>query len=212
MAKIGELGFLAKAGILLVIFAAIGGTIYYFVLIPEYKKNGDLRSDLDKQQQENNRLRELEKERDKLRAQMVQLQFELDNEKKIVPADKDADEFIKLLHDNAASAGIEIRRYTAMPVSAREFYTEVPFQIDIDGPYYSVLNFFERLSKTDRIVNVNSLQMSNVANPGPSKVKTSGYTFAPGESVLASCTATTFFSRDLQEGLPVVPPVVPPKK
>ncbi|HEV2990537.1 MAG TPA: type 4a pilus biogenesis protein PilO [Candidatus Angelobacter sp.] len=205
-----ELGFLAKAGILLVVFAIIGGAVYYFVLIPKYKENEGLRTQLTQKQAENNRLRELEKDRDKLKAQIFELQRELDVEKKIVPADKDADEFIKLLHDNAAGAGIEIRRYTAMPVSAKEFYTEVPFQIDIDGPYYSIMNFFDRISKTDRIVNVGSLQMSNVANPGPSKVKTSGYTFAPGESVLASCTATTFFSRDLQEGLPVVQP--PPKK
>jgi len=39
-------------------------------------------------------------------------------------------------------AGIEIRRYTAKPVSTREFYTEVPFEVELDGPYYSVLNFF----------------------------------------------------------------------
>jgi type IV pilus assembly protein PilO len=206
MAKIDELGFLAKAGILLVVFAIIGGAVYYFVLIPKYKENDGLRTQLTAKQQENERLRVYEKDLRNLVAQQDQLQRQLDIQKKIVPADKNADEFIKLLHDNAASAGIEIRRYTALPISTKEFYTEVPFQIDIDGPYYSVMNFFDRISKTERIVNVGSLQMSNVANPGPSKVKASGYTYAPGESVLASCTATTFFSRDLEAGLPVLPP------
>jgi len=38
--------------------------------------------------------------------------------------------------------------------------------------------------------------VSNTKATGPSKVKTT-YPYAPGESVVASCTATTFFSHDL---------------
>lgn len=207
--RFSDLGFLAKAGILLVVFAAIGGAAYYFLLIPKIKENEELQKQVRLKQDDNDRLRPMEQNLPALRAQKAQLEIQLELLKKIVPADKDADEFIKLLHDNAASAGIEIRRYTSMPVATKEFYTEIPFQIDIDGPYYSVMNFFERVAKAERIVNVNSLQMSSVGNPGPSKVKGT-YNFAPGESVLASCTATTFFSHDLQVDLPVTP--APPKK
>lgn len=191
--------------IMLVACIAIGVGLYWFILVPKYKENEDVSRQLTAKQQDNNQLRVYEKDLGHLQKQQELLHDQLEQQKKIVPADKNADEFIKLLHDNAASAGIEIRRYTSMPISAKEFYTEVPFQIDIDGPYYSVMSFFERIGKADRIVNVNSLQMSNVANPGPSKVKTT-YTFAPGESVVASCTATTFFSRDLQADLPVLSP------
>jgi type IV pilus assembly protein PilO len=205
MAKFDEMSVLAKLGILLVIFAALGGAVYYFVLVPKYKENEQIRANLTEKQAENTRLKDVEKDLDKLRVQLAQMQAQTEIQKKIVPADKDADEFIKLLHDNASSAGIEIRRYTAMPVGNKEFYTEIPFQIDIDGPYYSVMNFFDRIAKTERIVNVASLQMSNVTNPGPSKVKTT-YAFAPGESVVASCTATTFFSHDQQPEVPAVPP------
>ena len=192
---------LLKLGIVLVIVALLGGAVYAYVLAPKYKENEQIRAELTKKQADNNRLKDVEKDLPRLNLQHEQLRIQLEIQKKIVPADKDADEFIKLLHDNAASAGIEIRRYTSMPVSNKEFYTEIPFQIDIDGPYYSVMNFFDRVAKAERIVNVNSLQMSNVANTSPSKVKTT-YTFAPGESVVASCTATTFFSHDQQPEVP----------
>lgn len=208
--RFSELGFLAKTGILLVVFSALGVGGYYALLAPKVKENEDLQRLVRAKQEENDRLRPLEVNLPTLRAQRAQLEVQLELLKKIVPEDKSADEFIKLLHDNAASAGIEIRRYTSMPVSNKEFYTEIPFQIDIDGPYYSVMNFFEKVAKTERIVNVNSLQMSSVGNPGPSKVKGT-YNFAPGESVLASCTATTFFSHDLQADLPVSTSA-PPKK
>ena len=209
MAKFDELPALTKAGILLVVFLALGGVVYWLVLIPKYKENDKVRAQLTEKQAENNQLKDVEKDLDKLRIQLAQLQAQLELQKKIVPADKDADEFIKLLHDNAATAGIEIRRYTAMATSNKEFYTEVPFQIDIDGPYYSVLNFFDRLAKAERIVNVSNLQMSTIKDTGPSRIR-NAYAFAPGESVVASCTASTFFSHDLQPDAPVTPAA--PKK
>jgi Tfp pilus assembly protein PilO len=85
-----------------------------------------------------------------------------------------------------------------MPVSNKEFYSEVPFAIDIDGPYYSVLNFFQRVAELERIVNVGNMQMGNTKSASAAKVKGS-YTYAPGETVLASCTATTFFSHEPEE-------------
>ena len=85
-----------------------------------------------------------------------------------------------------------------MPVSNKEFYSEVPFAIDIDGPYYSVLNFFQRVAELERIVNVGNMQMGNTKSGSAAKVK-GQYTYAPGETVLASCTATTFFSHEPEE-------------
>lgn len=209
MAKFDELPWVAKFGIMLAVAVAVGGILYYVLLIPKYKENEKVRAQLTEKQAENNRLKDVEKDLDKLRIQLAQLQTQLELQKKIVPSDKDADEFIKLLHDNAAGAGIEIRRYTAMPTSNKEFYIQVPFQIDIDGPYYSVLNFFDRLAKAERIVNVDNLQMSTIRETGPSKIRNT-YAFAPGESVVASCTAMTFFSRELQPTATATP--APPKK
>jgi type IV pilus assembly protein PilO len=85
-----------------------------------------------------------------------------------------------------------------MPVANKEFYSEVPFSIDIDGPYYSVLNFFQRVSELERIVNVSNMQMGNTKSGSAAKVKGS-YQYSPGETVLASCVATTFFSHEPEE-------------
>src|ERR1700686_277346 len=96
----------------------------------------------------------------------------------------------------AVKAGIEIRRYTAKPVSSKDFYSEMPFEMEIDGPYFSVLNFFDRLGKTERIVNISDLLMANTRRSTDAKAK-GIYQYAAGESVVATCVATTFFSHDL---------------
>jgi type IV pilus assembly protein PilO len=202
MAKIDELSLPAKLGILFGLGLVAGVGFYFYSMAPLYEEIKQLQVKVADKKAENARLREFEPKLAELNKQIAQLENQLVEAKKIVPDEKDADQFIKLLHDTASIAGIEIRRYTAMPVSNQQYYSEVPFQIDIDGPYYSVLNFFDRMAKVERIVNIGNLQVSNLKNTSAAKVKTT-YSYAPGETVVASCTASTFFSHDL------MPPDVP---
>jgi len=113
-----------------------------------------------------------------------------------VPDEKEVDGFIKMLDAEALKAGIEIRRYTAKPVATKEFYTEVPFEIELDGPYYSVLNFFDQVGKLERIVNMSGLLIANTKRGTDAKAKHT-YQYAANESIVATCEATTFFSHDL---------------
>jgi type IV pilus assembly protein PilO len=198
MAKFGEMSLATRAGILFLAAAMVGAAYYYIYFNPMYQANQELATKIKDKRDANERLKTFEPKLAEVNRNMAILQQQLEIQKKIVPDDKDADQFIKLLHDTAATSGIEIRRYTAMPVSNKEFYSEVPFAIDIDGPYYSVLNFFQRVAELERIVNVSNMQMGNTKSGSAAKVKTA-YQYAPGETVLASCTATTFFSHEPDE-------------
>ena len=128
--------------------------------------------------------------------QLANLKQQLEIERKIVPDDKNVEQFMKMVEAEAVRAGIEVRRYTAKPVSAKDFYSEMPFELEIDGPYFGVLNFFDRLGKTERIVTVSDLLMANTRRSTDAKAKAT-YQYNAGESVVATCIATTFFSHDL---------------
>ena len=69
--------------------------------------------------------------------------------------------------------------------------------MELDGPYYSMLNFFDRVGKLERIVNVQGLLVATTRKPADAKTKKT-YQYAPNESVVATCTATTYFSHDLE--------------
>jgi type IV pilus assembly protein PilO len=204
MAKFSEMGFGARFLVVLVVTLLAGATYYYLYLNNEIQKNQQIATKIAEKRAENEKLREFEPKLKQLERDMAILEQQIEREKKVVPDDKDPDQFIRLLHDTAATAGIEIRRYTSQPTANHEFYSEVPFVIDIDGPYYSVLNFFQRVSELERIVNIDNLQVSNAKNPGPSKVKGS-YQYAPGETIVASCTASTFFSHEPEPPQPAKP-------
>jgi len=209
MAKFGEMSFAARLGVLVLAALIVGVAYYYVYLNPQIQANAEIKTKITDKNRENEQLRGFEPKLADLNRQMAILQQQMEIQKKIVPDDKDADQFIRLLHDTAATSGIQIRRYTSMPVGSHEFYSDVPFAIDIDGPYYSVLNFFQRVSELERIVNIDNLQMSNTKTTSPAKVKGT-YQYAPGETVVASCTATTFFSHEPEQPAPA--PAAAPAK
>jgi type IV pilus assembly protein PilO len=207
MAKFGEMSFGGRLSILVLVAVIFGAAYYYILYNPVNQSNQELKTKIADKKAENERLKEFEPKLAQLNRTMAILEQQIELEKKVVPDDKNADQLIRLLHDTAATSGIEIRRYTALPTANHEFYSDVPFSIDIDGPYYSVLNFFQRVGELERIVNIENLQMATPKSQSASKVKGT-YKYAPGETVVASCTATTFFSHE-QEAVPAPGPPKP---
>ena len=114
-----------------------------------------------------------------------------------MPDEKQVDQFITMMGGEAQKAGVELRRYTAKDTKSQQYYTEVPFDLELDGPYYSTLNFFDRVSKLERIVNISKLLVATTKTPSGGEAKHT-YQYAPNESVVATFTATTYFSHDAQ--------------
>ena len=206
MASFRELPAKAQMGIIVGVVVALCAGFYFLVLKDQMAKN---EKDLKAAQDMEAKVKELEPYQAKLEdlnRQIASLQLQLEIQKRIVPDEKEADLFMKMMQDTATAAGVEVRRYAQENGNTREFYTEVPFTIDVDGPYYSLLGFFERVGKLERIINIGNLKVSTVKKPTDAGVKNQ-YNYAPGESVVASCKATTFFSHEPQAAPPAKAPV-----
>src|ERR1700722_12818304 len=191
-----ELSGLKQWGTVILGGALVTGALYFVVFKSKSDKNAAAEHAVQEKVRENN---ELESYRPKLKdieRQLANLKQQLEIERRIVPDEKLVDTFIETMDGEAQKAGVELRRYTAKPVASKEYYSELPFDMELDGPYYSMLNFFDRVGKLERIVNVSGLLVANTKNPGEAKAKHT-YLYAPSESVVATFTATTFFSHDL---------------
>lgn len=192
-----EMSGIKQWGLVLAVAAMLTAALYFTYFKTQREANDTAQKALDAKLQEN---RELEPYRTKLAEidrQLASLEQQMEIEKRIVPDEKEVDGFMRMLDAEAMKSGIELRRYTAQPTSSKEFYTEVPFEIELDGSYYSMMNFFDHVAKLERIVNVSNLLVSNTKKPGDAKAKHT-YQYAPNESVVATCVATTFFSHDTQ--------------
>ncbi len=197
MANFNELSGIKQWAAALGVAALLTGALYFTLFKSQREANATAQAALDAKLREN---AELESYRPKLvdiERQLASLKQQLEIERKIVPDEKEVPGFMKMMDAEAAKAGVELRRYTARPSESRDFYTELPFEVELDGPYYSMLNFFDNVGKLERIVNVSGLLVATTKKPTDAKAKHT-YQYAPNESVVATCTATTFFSHDLE--------------
>lgn len=197
MANFGELSGIKQWGVVILGGAVVSAALYFTVFKSQNEKNATAQHALEDKIRENNELESYRPKLKQIEQQLAELKQQLEIEQRIVPDDKQIDGFITMMDGEAQKAGIELRRYTAKDMKQQQYYTEVPFEMELDGPYYSALNFFDRVSKLERIVNVSNLIVGTTKTPSAAKAKHT-YLYAPNESVVATFTATTYFSRDSQ--------------
>jgi type IV pilus assembly protein PilO len=147
--------------------------------------------------QEVNSLQVYQQRYGELKQQMDALNKQLDTLKTIVPEEKEVDEFIRLIQGAASSANVQLRRLTSQAIVPKEYHYEMPFEVQADGPYFNLLDFFGRLGRLSRIINVGDLQFDD-----PEKSRGTKYPIRPGTTVSAIFTATTFFTKPADTGAP----------
>jgi type IV pilus assembly protein PilO len=198
MNKFNELPLIGRLGIVLALGAIIFAAAWYGPvpgLAAMKEKNEADMEQLKAKQADNAKLRPYEGKLAALEAQIVSLQMQMERQKKIVPDAESADDFIREMELASTTAGIEIRSFERRPPSGKPYYTEVPFDMELDGPYYAVLSFFDKVAGMERIVNVDNLRMAAIG--GKTSVVRRRYEYAANESVAVACTAKTFFSKNL---------------
>lgn len=188
-------------GVVFAVAGLLSVALYFTYFKSQRDANQSAQKSLDAKLQENRELEPYKTKLAEIDRQLASLEQQMEIEKRIVPEEKEVDDFMRMLDAEAAKSGIELRRYTAEATSSKEFYTEVPFEIELDGSYYSMMKFFDRVSKLERIVNVSNLLVANTKKPGDARTKHT-YQYAANESVVATCLATTFFSHDQPAATP----------
>jgi type IV pilus assembly protein PilO len=209
MAKFTDLPQTAQIGIAAVVCIALAFGAYYLFTKPIQEANEKDSAVLAQKQAEIQQLEPFLVKVQDLDRQLQSLNQQLELQKRIVPDEKEVPTFITLVQGEAQKSGIEIRRYTSKPTATKEFYSEVPFEIDVDGPYYSVLDFYQRMGQLERIVNVSNVTMATVKAPNSARIK-KVYKYEPTETVVANFTATTFYS--VATPPPAAAPAAPAKK
>lgn len=135
-------------------------------------------------------LRVYRQRRAELQSEMDALQKQLATLQTIVPEDKEADQFILMVQGAAMTSGVSIRTLTSKPIATEPYYYEMPFEIVADGPYFSVFDFFSRLGRLSRIINVGDLKLASIGSATGGK-----FHMNPGTSVSGTFTITTFFTQ-----------------
>lgn len=131
-----------------------------------------------------NQGRVAEQQLPKFRAQVGQLELDLEKLLRILPTRKNTQELIRRFRSLTEQAGFKLNVFDpAERETDREFYKEWPIQMDIDGGYHELALFFDRVARFSRIINIENLKINTRRGE-------------QGHVINASFTAKTFVYKD----------------
>jgi type IV pilus assembly protein PilO len=189
-------------GVVLVAVAALAaGAVFYYFVWPMSETNAKLQTDVTKLKAENDKNEAFKQQQTEYVNRIKQLESQLETLRSIVPDEQATDDFMRTVFADAADMGAQIRSFIPSAPVAKEYYMEMPFAMHLDGTYYSLLKFFDRLANEQRIMSVSGLSLGSPEGGGMGAYKVS-----TGETVGANCVLTTYYNKPLTAAAP------PPKK
>jgi type IV pilus assembly protein PilO len=121
----------------------------------------------------------------RFKTELAKLEERLNLLRSILPAEKETPIVLKSIQQMAASSNLKMMRFTPQAVRPRAFYVDWPIGMEVQGNYDGLGLFFEKISQSTRIINVDSISIKAIDGSSD-----------PMRTVTATCTATTFVFRE----------------
>ena len=84
----------------------------------------------------------------------------------LLPKEKEIPRLLQDISSLGRTAGLDFLNFQPMPDVPGIFYTEIPVNINIRGPYHGIGYFLDRVSQLGRIVSINNIKMANPRKEG----------------------------------------------
>jgi len=96
----------------------------------------------------------------RFREEVRQLRMELDKLLRILPARRNTPDLLRRIRSLTEQGDFSLRRFTPGQLSDREFFSEWPIAISVEGGYHNLALFFDRISRFSRIINIEDMTIS----------------------------------------------------
>lgn len=178
--SLNRLPWKAQVGMFLVIaVAALGGFYWYYVQdvhaaqAVEQKKLDKLKADIAKGTATARQLPQF-------RQEVSTLEARLDGLRAVLPEEKDVGDLLRRIQTLAVQSNLQIKGFKPAPIVTKQMHAEWPISLELDGTYHNLGQFFDRVGKFSRIINVGGVKIKAKDKP------------QPGSTIAVTCTATTF--------------------
>lgn len=94
------------------------------------------------------------------REEVDRLQLELDKLLRILPSRRNTEDLLRRIRRLTEQGDFDLLRFTPRGQSKRDFYSEWPIAISLNGKYHNLALFFDRIRRFSRIINVENLRIS----------------------------------------------------
>ena len=184
-----------QAAILVGVAVVLAAMTFWYFALPQSREMDSLQQQVSRLRAENDRNEAFKREQTEYLNRIEQLSEQLRTLRSIVPDDPATDVFVRSVYETGVNSGVHLRTFVAEPVVSKELYMEMPFRLHLDGTYYRLLQFFDRLAHEQRIVTVSGLALGTPEGGGMGAYKVS-----PEATVGANCVIRTYYNQPLTAG------------
>jgi type IV pilus assembly protein PilO len=182
--RLNKIPWLGQVGLFVAI--ALGGVaaFYYWYAEPARASLAEQQQRLEGMRAEINRGLATARKLPVFRSEVADLETRLESLRAVLPDEKDFGDVLRSLQSLATQSNLTIRNFKPSAVVSKQLHAEWPFNMELDGTYHDLALFFDRVSKSSRIINVTNFSVK--AKDGVESNAT----------VSASCVITTFILLD----------------
>ncbi len=136
------------------------------------------------------------------REEVRRLELELDKLLRILPARRNTPDLLRRIRALTEQADFDLSRFTPGNFIDRDFYSEWPIAINLQGSYHNLALFFDRISRFSRIINVENLHIEALRGGKASSTHT----------IASSFIAKTFVYKEESAAAPAPKPAPAPPR
>jgi len=155
-----------------------GGSFYALDYMPKTEEIANTKDNVGRLEQQLKTVKIRAKSLQKFRDEYAGVQKSFQEALKLLPDKREIPNLLKSISQQGLDAKLEFRLFSPQPERPKDFYMEIPVSMEVRGEYINVLDFFDRIGRMDRIVNVLNINMK------PDKPLST--------SLLTRCTAITY--------------------
>ncbi len=158
--KVAKLPKSYRMAMLPAIALAVCGIYVYFLYLPSASTLETIRDQQLQLQRKLTEVRTVAGNEEAVKAEIAALERKLEIALRQLPDSKELPVLLTDITSLGKNAGLEFKAFRPQDEMRRDFYAEVPIEIEFVGDFHDVAVFFDEVSRLPRIVNISELDVS----------------------------------------------------
>jgi type IV pilus assembly protein PilO len=154
-----KLPLAGQLGVAFLVAALICGAFYWFSYAEALEQEKTKEAALAVLQKEIRALEATANRLPEFQREVQALEARLETLKRILPPQKEMPDLMRRVQYLAAQSSLAIRGFNPAPTAQRDFYVEVPVNLEVEGTFHNLGAFFDRISRMSRLVNIGEVKI-----------------------------------------------------
>ncbi len=158
--KISKLRMTHRVLIFVTTVVILAALFVWLIYLPKTAEIKSLKAQIDKLENQLSRAKATARNLEKLERDLAKAQGDLQYALRLLPTTSEIPNLLKSITKLGNDSNLEFLLFSPQKEVSREYFVEIPVNIEVRGGYHDVALFFDKVGKLDRIVNVVDVNMT----------------------------------------------------